>query len=627
MSPVFGDHMVLQRDKPSRIWGWTEPGSVVRVDVGGSVAEAIAGQDGLWRAEFLPPPAGGPYQVRVVEGPQSVVLEDVLVGDVWLCGGQSNMAWGLADSENSADEVARADVPGIRLFVVGQAPGYEPLATPAGAWRVCSPEAFTKGGGFSAVGYYFGRRLHEELGVPIGLIQDCVGGTPAETWMSPAALRAFPEFEPALAEIERLRTRAEPVYGNFIMHWYDEYDVGLQGVAWSDPAFDGSAWATVSLRGGFAALGVAETPAVVWFRREIELPDPLPAGAARLQLGVVEKMDTAHLNGRWIGASSWVENPRNYGVPADALRPGRNQITLRVLKTEPDGGFRTAPEQLRLVLGDGTVVPLEGDWRAAVSVDARPPHPMPLSYENYPTMPAVLHHGMIQPLAPLALSGVIWYQGEANFTRAHQYRALLPALIADWRATFGQGELPFYIAGLPAFMARREQPGDDGWAELREAQALAASTVPNTGLATTVDTGEADNIHPRVKRPVGERLALCALAGTYGRPVIARGPEYAGIERMPGALRIRFSHTHGGLVARGGAPGEFAVAGSDRKWQRAEARLEGDTVVVSATGVPDPVAVRYAWQANPVATLFNGAGLPAVPFRSDDWPLSTEGRK
>lgn len=628
LSPLFGDHMVLQRDKPNRIWGWSTPGAEVRVQVGDRRARATAAADGRWQAEFEPPAVGGPYEVRV-DGPESnsVTLRDVLVGDVWLCGGQSNMEFGLKRSLDGAREVAAADQPHIRMYRVASQPAYRAAQVPTGTWTVCAPSAFGGGFDFSAVAYHFARRVRQEVDVPIGLIQDAVGGTPAETWTSATGLAAFPEFTAGLAEIDRLRARGGPVYGNYIMHWYDEFDIGVQGEGWAVESLDDAAWRVVSLKSGFAGLGVQDTPAVVWFRREIELPDPLPAGTARLQLGVVEKMDTAHINGRWIGASAWVENPRNYAIPDGVLRPGKNLVAIRVLKLKPDGGFVSDAEKLRLVLGDGTAIPLEGAWRAAVGVDARPPHALPLGYDNWPTMPVVLNLGMIQPIAPLALRGMLWYQGEANFTRAHQYRALLPAMIADWRASFAQGELPFIIAQLPAYMARKTEPGDDWWAELRDAQALAAQTVPNAALAVTVDTGDAADIHPTDKKPVGERLALAALRGTYGRDVVASGPTLAALEPLPGALRIRFSHTDGGLVVRGERLGEFAIAGADRKWVWADARIEGDAVVVSSPQVPEPVAVRYAWQANPLATLFNGAGLPAAPFRTDDWPLSTEGRK
>ena len=284
-------------------------------------------------------------------------------------------------------------------------------------------------------------------------------------------------------------------------------------------------------------------------------------------------------------------------------------------------------DDLRLALGDGTKVPLAGEWRGRVSVDARPPHPLPLDVENYATVPTVLYQGMIAPLAPLALTGAIWYQGEANQTRGYQYRTLLPALIGDWRRLFGQGDFPFYVVSLPAFMQRSDEPRSDGWTEVREAQALTVRQVRNTGLAVTVDTGEADNIHPKDKKEVGERLALCALAQHYGQATPWQGPTFVSVERLPGALRLHFAHTDGGLVAKGDRLGEFSIAGKDRRWHWAEAKIEGSTIVVSSSAVREPEVARYAWQANPIATLHNGAGLPAVPFRTDDWPLSTEPRK
>lgn len=282
---------------------------------------------------------------------------------------------------------------------------------------------------------------------------------------------------------------------------------------------------------------------------------------------------------------------------------------------------------LRLVLGDGSVVPLGGAWKGAVSVDARPPHPLPLGYENWPVMPSVLYQGMIEPVAPLAIAGVIWYQGEANSDHAYQYRTLLPAMISDWRKEFGQVDLPFYIVSLPAFMHHQEHPVESAWAELREAQALTAREVPNSGLAVTIDTGDPDNIHPKDKRIVGERLALCALARYYRENIPYQGPTFRSVEHIPGGLKIRFDHADGGLIVKGAKLEEFSIAGRDRKWHWANAKIEGDTIVVSSPMVPEPQAVRYAWQSYPAATLYNGTGLPAVPFRSDDWPELTERSK
>jgi sialate O-acetylesterase len=625
VSPMFGDNMVLQRDKPSTIWGWTTPGQTVRVEIAGHVATAVAATDGRWEARIQPPAAGGPYSM-VISGPQTVDLHEILVGDVWLCGGQSNMYLGLGLVRDGAEEIKAANHPEIRLFVVEQHVSYSRTAIPQGSWRVCSPATVGEGGagGFSAVAYFFARKLQERIHVPIGLIQDCVGGTPAESWMSADTLAGMKDFSEAIQEVGRLRALGGPEYGNYIMHWYDQYDAGSRGDAWAATDFDDSAWKAVQVPGGFRELGVPDTPSVCWFRREVTLPDPLPPGKTTLFLGVIEKMDTTYLNGRWVGASSWVENPRVYRIDDGVLKPGKNLLTIRVFKVRQDGGFRVKADAMRLELGDKRVIPLAGEWKGAVSVDARPPHPMPLGFENYPTMPTVLYQGMIEPVAPLAITGAIWYQGEANADRAHQYRTLLPAMIGDWRRLFGQGDFPFYIVSLPAFMLRKAAPGDDAWAELREAQALTARSVGNSGVAVTIDTGEADNIHPKDKKVVGERLALCALAGIYGEKVNHEGPTFTAADAVPGAMRLHFIHADGGLLAKGGKAEEFSVAGADRKWFWADARIDGDSVVVSSPAVPEPKAARYAWQSNPAATLFNGAGLPAVPFRTDDWPGMTD---
>jgi len=334
-------------------------------------------------------------------------------------------------------------------------------------------------------------------------------------------------------------------------------------------------------------------------------------------------MDTAYINGHWVGASSWVEHNRDYDVPAGLLKPGTNLVALSIFKLKSKDSFLSSPDLMRVTIGS-TVVSLAGEWKAKLSFNAKPPQPLPLDYENYPTMPACLYLGMITPVSPLALKGAIWYQGEANFTQAYQYRTLLPAMIDTWRDLFNQGNFPFYIVGLSAFMQHRNQPGTDGWAELREAQALVADKVPNCGLAVTVDTGDADNIHPKNKVPVGDRLAYCALNETYGEKILYQGPTYTSMKHLHGALKLNFAHTDGGLVVKGGKLDEFSVAGKDRKWHWADAKIEGDSVIVSSSDVPDPVAARYAWQANPMATLYNKARLPAVPFRTDDWKESTQ---
>jgi len=637
VSPIFGDNMVLQRGKADAIWGWADPGESVRVEMGDKSATAITDADRRWQVKIEPPASGGPYTVRI-SGHQVVELHNVLVGDVWLCGGQSNMGLPLRFTKNADEEISAANYPQIRFFTVNGHPAYHRVEVIEGKWQAVSPETASW---VSAVGYYFARRVQKDIHVPIGLVMDAVGGTPAESWTSEAALRPLHDFDVPLAELDRLKAASGPEYGNYVMHWYDQYDAGEKN-HWDAPDYDDSGWKVVPVPGGFAELGVPDAPALVWFRKEVAIPDPLPKATEQsktapgmlsrsgnlLSLGEIERMDTAYVNGTEVGGSAWVENPRRYFIRDGILKPGRNVIAIRVLKTKPDGGFHSKPEELNLTLADGTKVPLAGEWKAKVSVDARPPHPLPIAYENWPVIPSVLYEGMLAPIAPLSITGVIWYQGEQNSPRAYQYRKILPAMIADWRSLFGQGDFPFYIVSLPAFTKHSDVPvnGDD-WTELRESQAISAATVPNSCLAVTIDTGEADHIHAKDKEPVGDRLARCALAKHYGEKVVYSGPTLESVERVPGSIRLHFAHADGGLVVKGDKLGEFSIAGDDHKWFWAEARLEGDTVVVSSPSVPNPTQVRYAWQSNPVARLFNGAGLPAAPFRTDSWPGKTEGAR
>jgi len=616
VSPLFGDNMVLQRGKVNTIWGWSTPGDKILVEIGNSKASGVADANRRWEVRIDPPAVGGPYTIKI-SGAQSVVANNVMVGDVWLCGGQSNMGLPLRFTRNGAEEAKSANYPEIRFFSVAPHVAYRHSDAVNGKWSEITPQTADW---VSAVAYYFARKVQEEVHIPIGLVLDSLGGTPAEAWTSAEALHPLKDFDIPLAELRRLAEAGAPEYGNYILHWYDGNDVGMK-LGWAAAELDDSSWKPVDIPGGFSELGVPDTPALAWFRKEVVLPDPIPADRAMLLLGSVERMDTAYINGKEVGASAWVENPRAYPVPEGLLKPGRNVVAIRVLKTKPVGGFLGKPEELHLVLGDKTSIPLAGKWKAKLSVDARPPRALPMAYENWPIMPTVLYEGMLRPVAPLAITGAIWYQGEQNSPRGYQYRKLLPAMVADWRKLFAQGDFPFYIVGLPAFKPRSPVPVDgDEWTETRESQAIAAATIPNACLAETIDTGDPDNIHAQDKQPVGERLALCSLANQYGRKVVYAGPTFASAERLSDSIKIHFTHTDGGLVVKGAKLEEFSVAGPDHTWHWADAHIEGDTIVVSSAEVLHPQEARYAWQSNPAATLYNGAGLPAVPFRTDTWP-------
>lgn len=618
VSPIFGDNMVLQRDKADTIWGWSKPGDTVRVQIGSHTATGTAGADHRWQVRIKPPAPGGPYTVSI-SGSQVIELHNVLVGDVWLCGGQSNMELALRFTENAKEVAKTSNEPKIRYFTVAGRPAYRTTSLIGGSWRVVTPDTAES---LSAVAFYFARKVQQQTHIPIGLVVDAVGGSPAEAWTSAAALHPMGDFDVPLAELQRLTDSGAPEYGNYIMHWYDTYDTGLKQ-KWFAPETSEADWSPVRVPGGFAELGVPDTPAVVWFRREITLTDPLPAGRAAIHLGEIERMDTVYVNGTEVGGSAWVENPRVYNLHPGVLKPGKNLIAIRVFKTKLEGGFLGNPEDLQLSLGEQHI-PLAGEWNAKLSVDARPPHPMPIGFENWPVIPTVLYKGMLEPITPLSITGAIWYQGAQNSPRGYQYRRLLPVTIADWRRAFGQGDFPFYIVSLPAFGPRSATPTDDAWAETRESQAIASAAVPNSCLAVTIDTGDPNNLHPKQKEPVGDRLARCALAMHYHRHVVYSGPTLKSVQREPRSIVLHFAHTDGGLVVKGDKLGQFSIAGDNKKWYWADGRIKGNTVIVSSPSVPHPKQVRYAWQSNPEATLFNGAGLPARPFRTDDWPGITQ---
>ena len=622
LSPVFTDHMVLQRDQKDAVWGWAKPGDKVSVSLAGQSADAVAGVDGKWQVMLPALPAGGPHTMTVT-GPETVTLNDILVGDVWICSGQSNMEWVVANSNDAQAEIAAANHPQIRSINLPHVTAAQPQTTfSSSGWQVCSPQTV---GGFTAVGYYFGRKLHEDLEVPVGLIHTSWGGTIAEAWASKEGLEPIADFNAAMAALE---AQANASGSDSQEDWFTKHDAGTKG-GWSGDTIDDAAWTAIGQPLQWTGSPVAELAnldGVVWFRRALELPAEAAGKEAVLQLGAIDDEDTVWLNGRKIGEGEGWNEARSYKVPAGLLKAGRNSIAVRVLDHSGGGGLVGPADQMKLVAG-AAVVPLAGEWRYKVGADLAKCPPFPRRGGGNPNVPTVLYNAMIAPLLPYGIKGAIWYQGESNAGRAQQYRKVLPAMIGDWRKRFGQGDFPFYIVQLANFMPKQPAPGPSEWAELREAQAMTGNNVPNSGIAVTIDIGDAADIHPRNKQDVGKRLALQALAKTYGKDVVAAGPEFKSAKVEGGTIRLGFDSVGGGLVAKDGTLKSFSIAGEDKKFVWAEAKIDGETVLVSSPQVPKPVAVRYGWENNPDATLYNQAGLPAGPFRSDDWPGVTDGKK
>ncbi len=616
--PLFTDHMVLQRDSAAPVWGWAEPGRDIRVSLAGKTATARADQSGRWQVKLGPFSAGGPYTLRI-DGPQTVVVEDVLFGDVWICSGQSNMEWGMWGVNNSQQEIAAADHPQLRLFTVPKKIATRPQEVPGGQWQICSPQTVAS---FSAVGYFFGRDLQSELDVPIGLIHTSWGGTVAEAWTSAEALETMEDFRPAVSQFRQLASAVDGGSGRYeeqLARWWRENDPGsAAGRAWADAGLDAADWKTMNLPTAWEQAGLSDFDGVVWFRIEFDLPQADAGKEATLSLGPIDDIDTTWVNGVQVGSMTDWTQPRVYKVPGEALKAGRNVVAVRVLDTGGGGGLVGQADQLNIKPSGGQPLSLAGAWHYKVSVALADTKPAPQRLDSNPNVTTVLYNGMIAPLLPFAVKGAIWYQGESNAGRAAQYRTLLPTMIRDWRTRFGVGDFPFLVVQLANFMGPQQQPVEPGWAELREAQLLTALNDPHCGLAVAIDIGEANDIHPKNKQDVGARLALAARGIAYGQSIEYSGPVFTSMEVADGKALLRFEHVGGGLVALGEKPLKgFAIAGADNRFVFAEARIAGDTVIVSSPEVVQPVAVRYGWANNPDCNLGNKAGLPASPFRTD----------
>ena len=632
---IFSDHMIVQRDQPVRVWGWSAPGDTIAIALGEASAEAVADGDGAWVAELPPFPAGGPHTLTVA-GPEMRRFENVLVGDVWIAGGQSNMEWPVVASDGAEETIAAANYPQIRLMTVERSfagePGTDVISS---GWHEVTPGSVRD---FSAVAYYFGRTVHQEVGVPIGLLESNWGGSTAEAWASAEKLAELPDFEAVADSMlagtvtpQSIYDRELAVYERRMTDWaravrQDDPGFTIEGAVWAHPSFTPADWDTMDVPGSWEERGLPGFDGVAWFRKTFEIPAAWLSRPLRISLGRVDDADSTWINGQLIGGSA-DSSPREYVVPTGVIREGTNVVTVRVFDEWGPGGIRGRAEEVA-IWPDGSKsesISLAGEWayRTALHLSDLPPLPRPPGRNQ---IVAGLYNAMIAPIRHFPVKGVIWYQGESNADRAYQYRTLFPAVIEDWREQFGLPEMPFLYVQLANFMDMQMNPNvPSAWAELREAQTMALQ-VPNTAMAVAIDVGEANDIHPRDKQTVGHRLALAALGTVYERQVVHSGPQYVGMRIDGDAVRLLFSHVGSGLVARGGPLRGFALAGPDGEFRWAEARIEDNVVVVRHRAIDDPRAVRYGWANNPPVNLYNREGLPAIPFRTDDLPVSTQPR-
>ena len=634
---IIGDNMVLQQGVRLRIWGNANPGERITIEFAKKSANTIAGAQGQWEVWIGPFKAGGPFNL-ILKGTNVLTIKNVLIGEVWVCSGQSNMEWPLINSAQGAQAVAQANYPEIRLFTVEHKTSQSPVLNVEGRWVVTTPDEAAQ---FSAVGYFFGRELHQRLKIPVGLINTSWGGTPAEAWTTHEALVSSKELKPILDRYEsslKALPETKEAYARALASWeeknlYIDSENRGEPLGYADPATVTADWGTIDLPKQFETAGLLIDGAV-WFRKIVDLPDSWAGRDLTLNLPPIDDYDTSYFNGVRIGSTgretpNSYTVPRKYVVPGSLVRSGRNVIAVRVFDSAGEGGFSPGGA-MSLSASESEVISLRGDWSYKIELALEPKHPdwgtrpAVIGLENQ-NNPSVLYNAMIAPLVLFSIRGAIWYQGESNAGRAYQYRTLLPAMIRSWRTAW-RNDFPFYFVQLPNWHAQKKDPDESDWAELREAQMMTLRE-RNTGMAITIDLGDEVDLHPKNKVDVGRRLAALALADTYRQQVTPSGPLFERFKIEGNAIRIFFKYGAGLQTLDSGPVRGFAIAGADRRFVWADARIDGDSIVVSSPMVPTPVTVRYAWADNPVANLYNGARLPASPFRTDSWPGITTGRQ
>ena len=612
------DSMVLQRDAPIAVWGWASAGESVRVSFLGKTYRTRTGADGKWKLMLAPTHAGGPYTLSI-NATNHITLNNILVGDVWFCSGQSNMVHQLSlHRDRYRAEIAAANDPTIRQFFVPNTSALQGPREdmPSGAWRSAVGNDVLQ---FSAVAYFFAKDIHDRYGIPVGIINASIGGTPIEAWTSAGGLKDFPATQ------KIIRQNTDTAYVNDLYRQMQAQsalqppvrDKGfLENIKWQDTAYLPKGWRTINVPGYWEDQGLHDLDGIVWYRKEINIPASMTGRPARLLLGRIVDADNVYVNGQLVGTTTYLYPQRRYDLSANLLHTGTNLIVVRVRNNEGKGGF--VPDKPYCIAIGTDTLDLKGTWRYKVGEAFAPKQKAPI-YFSAQNQPTALFNAMVAPVLNYGIKGVLWYQGESNISNAAQYERLLPALVQDWRRQFAQGDLPFLYVQLPGFQDYDYLPTESDWALVREGQ-LKALSLPNTAMAVAIDLGEWNDVHPDRKKEVGDRLALAARKLVYGeKNLVASGPVFHDARIDGNRIIINFTNMGSGLkTCDGEPPASIAIAGADKKFFWADTKIEGDSVIAWSSSVPQPLYVRYAWADNPIdPNLCNREGLPASPFKTD----------
>lgn len=620
VASIFSDNMVLQRNVQIPVWGTASVNEKITVQFHNQTQTTITDKNGKWMLRLQSEKAGGPFVLKI-SGTNAIQINNVLVGEVWICSGQSNMEWTVGQSDNSEIEIPKANFPSIRhIKIEHQINSFPNVDFQSNGWQVCSPKTVAN---FTGIGYFFAQKMQSELNVPIGIINASWGGTNIETWISRNGFENSDEFKEMISKMPKvdlntlLKMKMEVAQNQ--IEQIQKSKISTENIPfYKELNFDDSKWPELYQPKAWEEQSLGNFDGIVWIRKHFTITKEQLNATISIEIPAIDDNDITYVNGTQVGKTNGWDVKRMYRIPNSLVKEGDNVIAIQIVDTGGGGGIYGKPETLKLNV-NSTQIPLSGTWKFQVESSR--------NSVNENEFPSLCYNAMIHPLIPFAFKGVLWYQGESNASRAHQYQMAFPLLIDDWRSRW-QTDFPFYYVQLASFKTNGNSYEGCDWAELREAQTKTLS-VKNTAMVVTTDIGNPDDIHPRNKKEVGNRLAANALNNLYNKKQVCSGPTFSSIQIENNKAVITFDHCGSGLVSNNANfVSGFEIAANNKVFYKAKAEIIDGKVVVFADEVMHPVAIRFGWIGDASdCNLYNKEGFPAVPFRTDNWKMSTENEK